>query len=170
MKRKIETIVDRNGKGVVMRKIRDIEYSAYVPNVHTYKSVQVKICGWITPDPTADQEFYNKQIFLATHRIRNVIREWSKTTGHFHQECIIDFDMSSIIAKHKIKTHQFIKIDVGLFTKPGMGFDKEYVKESVEDISNLIVNKLEETPVTWNFINYQNHNKRLKSLRLNEQS
>ena len=149
------------GKGIRKKRLGLVEYQSYVPDSITIKSLQVRMTAWIKTDEDLTQSEFNKSISLIRHRIKNYIRVWSNSNRVFCGESIVEVDTPDLAIGNKIKPRQFLRIDVVLFTRPEIKYDKYLVEMVTENMVHRIIDvldKFEEITFVSN-TNYKNPRK-----------
>ena len=145
---------DKFGKSVTKKKVDLVSYGAWIPNIITFKTIQLKLTFWNATNQEVNQSHYDKVVYLTKYRMKQMIRLWSKQQVGFREESIIEFDMSAVTNGNKttIKDKQHIRIEVVLFTKPDLIYDKRYVNLITENMSQRIIDVLKEFPDDWVFV------------------
>lgn len=155
---------DRKGKRLKKQSVGLANFEVTIPDVNTFKSVQVRISGWIKPNPEADQIDYDRAMASTKFRLKKMIREWSDTYKFYQPETIIDIDTTQISNKTRKSPHQFFKLDIVLFTRDEMSFDKYFVIQTTDDIVERSMVILDEYPEFWNFTINENWTRRRRKV------
>jgi len=153
---------DKNGKKIKKRSIGLINYEVHIPDVTTFKSVQVRLMGWIKPFIEADQRDYDRAMGSTKFRLKRMIREWSESYKFYRPESIVDVDTSDVSIYSKNRDCQYFKVDVVLYTREDLIFDKYFVLVTTEDLAERAMAIFEHYPEYWNFTINERYNKSKK--------
>jgi hypothetical protein len=128
---------DKIGKGFNLERYNDISVSAYVPNYHTFKSVQIRLTFWIKiVEGTTEYEFSRMQSIIKK-RIRNNIRDWQQPM--FLKESIVAFNVGN--ADNIAAEFQYFLVDIVLYVKPSMEFHSTSIRMLVEPFIQAIIDE-----------------------------
>ena len=140
------------GKNIPTRKLGLVELDTYVPDSITFKSVQLRLKGWIVPNREAEQQDYNRVMSLTKIRLKQMIREWTESYRFYQPECIIDIDTGDVNRHTRKKPHQFFKVDIVLYVRPDLLYDSYFVTHTTYDLAERSIEILDQFPDYWNFI------------------
>jgi hypothetical protein len=127
---------ERNGKRFNLN-FNDKNVKILVLNTETFKTIQLTIKGWIFIDDDMTQEDLNKNMHLTKRHIKDVIREISRKIKTIQPESIVTIDTGNLNHLKSNKNYQFIKIDICIYNKPNIIFDKYYVMKIITDLLQL---------------------------------
>lgn len=150
---------DKKGKNLRKRQMGLVEVAVYTPNVNTFKTTQMRLSGWVTPNPDATQEDYDRVMGSTKFRLKRMVRDWSESHRFFQPESIVDLDTSDVIPKSRKRQYQFFKVDIVLFVRDDLEYDKYFVTVTTEDIAERAIEILEQYPEYWGFTTNKNYEK-----------
>lgn len=130
--------VKHSGRGTRPKRIGLFEYDSYVPNHHTFKTVQSRVTVWFNTD--VEQGLFDDYLKMMKFRIKRMIRGWAPGQI-FKDTSIVDIKASVL---EKTSTHQYLKIDMVLFIEEGNEFNREVVAELTESLAYMVIEILNE--------------------------
>ena len=158
---------EKNARGFWLKEFENIKIKIDVPNILTFKTVQVELNGWIEMDTDYEPYEVERQIFYQKYSIKQLIRNWKQPL--FKKESIIVVDTRLIPTR---KSYQFYSMEVTHYVQPKMVYDKEtiihllqpFYHNLIEDvfICNNILFKITRSSVMDNRKNVAKENKRKK--------
>jgi len=137
-------IKPKNGKGVKKTKIGYIEYSSYIPNSKDFKTLQLRLTGWIKTDEDMTQDEFNKVQGAIKYRIKSLIMEMSRTITMFRDIGIVDITTPELAVGNKIKPKQYLRIDVVFYTINNPKYDRELITLFTENTTHKIIDILDD--------------------------
>ena len=140
---------DKLGKRIKKQDIGMCKFEVFVPNVQTFKSVQIRLSGWVVPLPDASQRDYDKVISSTKFRLKRMVREWSESYGFYQPLCIVELDTSDVVRKKRDRS--FFKLDIVLYTRDDLNYDKYFIHTTTDDIAERAVVILDQYPDYWYF-------------------
>lgn len=147
------------GARLKKRNLGMVIVDVFTPNVSTFKTVQIRLGGWVKPFPEASQQDYDLVMKLTKFRLKRMIRNWSGSYGFYQPESIIDIDTSNVTPRSKDKPRQYFKVDIVLFVRPELDYDKYFVTITTQDLVERAVVVLDEFPEYWSFTHNKNYEK-----------
>lgn len=142
---------DRQTRVLKLPTIDKVGNKIIIPNIETFKTTQIHLCGWIRMNPELEQ-YEADHILLKTRRnIKYRMANFAKRTGKYQQENIVIIETGTVNRQKKQRNYQFVNIDLTLYNKSNI-YDKANVKASISPlIRDIIQNDLIDTDV-FNFI------------------
>ena len=157
----------KTGRSFSIREFENIKIKIDVPDINTFKTVQVELNGWIEMDTDYEPYEVERQIFYQKYSIKQLIRNWKQPL--FKKESIIIVDTRLIPTR---KSYQFYSMEVTHYVQPKMVYDKEtiihllqpFYHNLIEDvfICNNILFKITRSSIMDNRKNVAKENKRKK--------
>lgn len=131
---------DKLGKYIQLDDFYDIKTELYIPDAENFKTVQASLTGWIHVESDMTTEILDRVLYLCQKRIKDLIRNWQQQM--FHQQSIVVFKTADK-PKRNIRESQYLTLDLVLFVKPLMIFDRHSITAMVEPfIKNVIENHI----------------------------
>ena len=129
----------KKGKGMKKKKIGLAEYESYVPDSKNFKTLQLRVTGWIKTDEDMTQHEFDKVQSSIKYRIKQLIYLEGRTNTLHKDVCIVDIDTPYLATGNKIKPRQYLKIDVVLFIKDDMKYDRYLVGLATDNKARQIL-------------------------------
>lgn len=127
-------------------------YEGFVADSTTFKTLQVRVGGWVQTNPDFGQHQYDRQVSLTKHKLKQMTRDWGRFQQYWREECIVDVMTSKVSKADRKQPYQYFYVDIVLFTQNDLKYDRAYVKVLTENFSHRIIDVLNQFPDTWSFV------------------
>lgn len=131
------------------RKLDLVNYEGYVVDRKTFKTLQIRVGGWVRYNNDYTQRDYERNMRVVKHKIKRFIREQHKL-GLFKPESIVDVEFGSTSNKGEDKDYHYAKIDVVLY--PMFEYDRHTVEELTKMKVHEVLDLIKEYKETLTFV------------------